>query len=123
MNYVKQLGGGLLIALLLCGCTTSRRIDNTMEAAYNNYDDDNCEAVMQNLSEADRLIRKRRYLQSEISLMRGLCLERQGYFMDALETYRFILSRYPQSEYGFRARARIRLLEGQALIKSGALYK
>ncbi len=122
MKSAIQIGSSLLLALLLSGCT-SYRIDSTMANAYDNYDNDNCEAVLQNLSEADRLIRKRRYLQAEISMMRGLCLERQGYFMDALETYRFILSRYPQSEYGFRARARIRLLEGQSLTKSGALYK
>lgn len=122
MHYAKRIGGGLLMALLLAGCT-SLQIDNVMDEAYSHYDNDNCEAAMHSLSEADRLIRKRRYLQSEISMMRGLCLERQGYFMDAIETYRFILSRYPQSEYGFRARARIRLLEGQALTTSGALYK
>lgn len=122
MDHAKQLGTGVVLALLLSGCT-SFRIDRTMEEAYSNYDNDNCEAALHNLSEADRLIRKRRYLQAEISMMRGLCLERQGYFMDALETYRYILSRYPQSEYGFRARARIRLLEGQSLMKSDALYK
>ncbi len=122
MDAAKRVAIALVTALLLAGCT-SYKIDNTMARAYENYDNDNCEAVLQNLSEADRLIRKRRYLQSEISMLRGLCLERQGYFMDALETYRFILSRYPQSEYGFRARARIRLLEGQSLTKSGALYK
>ena len=44
-------------------------------------------------------------------MLRGLCLERQKLFVDAAQTYQFILASYPQSEYAFRARARLETLQ------------
>jgi outer membrane protein assembly factor BamD (BamD/ComL family) len=54
--------------------------------------------------------RARPYLQPEISLLRGQCLERQNLFVDAAQTYQFIIGRYPHSEYAYRARARLETL-------------
>jgi hypothetical protein len=65
---------------------------------------------MLELSQAERKSRSRSYLQPEISLLRGLCLERQNLYVDAAQTYQFIINRYPASEYGFRARARLETL-------------
>lgn len=50
------------------------------------------------------------YLQPEISLLRGQCLERQSLFVDAAQTYHFIIARYPTSEYAYRAKARLETL-------------
>ncbi len=50
---------------------------------------------MLDLSRAERRIRARPYLQPEISLLRGQCLERQSLFVDAAQTYHFIIARYP----------------------------
>jgi TolA-binding protein len=47
----------------------------------------------------------------EVSMMRGLCLERQKLFIDAAQTYQFIMASYPQSEYAYRARARLETLQ------------
>jgi len=49
-------------------------------------------------------------MQPEISLLRGQCLERQALFVDAMQTYQFITSHYPASEYAYRARARMNTL-------------
>ena len=62
---------------------------------------------MLDLSRAERRIRARPYLQPEISLLRGQCLERQSLFVDAAQTYHFIIARYPTSEYAYRAKARL----------------
>ena len=43
-------------------------------------------------------------------MLRGQCLERQGLLVDAAETYRFIIERFPASEYAYRARARLETL-------------
>ena len=43
-------------------------------------------------------------------MLRGQCLERLGLFVDAVETYRFIQTRYPATEYAFRGRARLETL-------------
>ncbi|MGI0117462.1 hypothetical protein [Zooshikella sp. RANM57] len=92
-------------------CTT-HRISNQLDMAYEHYNNGDCVATLHSLSRVDRLIRARRYLQPEVSFLRGLCLERQGYLMDAVETYRYIVKLYPESEYAFRARARLKVLGG-----------
>ncbi|WP_339486377.1 tetratricopeptide repeat protein [Pseudomonas sp. EL_65y_Pfl2_R95] len=101
----------LVMALLLTlsGCTRWA-LDRHLNSAYEAYDKGNCEAVMLELSQAERYSRSRRYIQPEISLLRGQCLERQSLFVDAAQTYEFIISRYPASEYAFRAQARLQTL-------------
>lgn len=99
----------LLVALSLSGCTRwflDRHLDN----AYRAYERGDCPRVMLELSNAERKSRSRRYLQPEISLLRGQCLERQKLFVDAAQTYEFLQARYPNSEYAFRARARLETL-------------
>ena len=44
-------------------------------------------------------------------LLRGQCLERQSLFVDAAQTYQFIIARYPTSEYAYRAKARLETLQ------------
>lgn len=108
-----------LIALALlagvAGCTRFT-LDHHLNNAYRAYDEGDCEQVMLELSQAERKSRSRNYLQPEISLLRGQCLERQSLFVDAAQTYQFIISRYPTSEYAYRARARLEILDqlGQA---------
>ncbi|TBU89708.1 tetratricopeptide repeat protein [Phytopseudomonas dryadis] len=101
----------LLLALVLSvvGCTRWS-LDHHLNKAYRAYDRGECEAVMLELSRAERMSRSRSYLQPEISLLRGQCLERQSLYVDAAQTYQFIITRYPSSEYAFRARARLETL-------------
>ena len=99
----------LAIALLLAGCTRIP-MDYSLDTAYEAYYQGDCDKALMELSRAERFSRSRSYIQQEISLLRGHCLERQGLFVDAAQTYRFILQRYPTSEYAYRARARLQTL-------------
>ena len=99
----------LIVALGVSGCTRWA-LDQHLDSAYRAYEQGNCHRVMLELSNAERKSRARRYLQPEISLLRGQCLERQKLFVDAAQVYEFLLSRYPTSEYAFRARARLQTL-------------
>ncbi|ARU89617.1 tol-pal system YbgF family protein [Pseudomonas sp. M30-35] len=101
----------LLITVLLAmsGCTRWA-LDRHLNSAYEAYDQGNCDRAMLELSQAERYSRSRRYIQPEISLLRGQCLERQNLFVDAAQTYGFIISRYPASEYAYRAKARLQTL-------------
>ena len=99
----------LTLALSVAGCTRWS-LDHHLNNAYRAYQQDDCEEVILELSKAERKSRSRSYLQPEISLLRGQCLERQNLFVDAAQTYEFIISRYPASEYAFRARARLETL-------------
>ncbi|PTS83108.1 hypothetical protein DBR00_15740 [Pseudomonas sp. HMWF032] len=99
----------LLVVLVLLGAAGCNRytFDHHLNSAYEAYDRGECEAAMLSLSKAERNSRSRRYMQPEISLLRGQCLERQALFVDAMQTYQFIVTHYPASEYAYRARARM----------------
>ncbi len=100
----------VFLALFTVGCSARHASDRHLDEAYRHYEADNCERVMQSLSQAERRSKPRSQAQPEISLLRGQCLERQGLFVDAAETYRFIIERFPASEYAYRARARLETL-------------
>lgn len=99
----------VLMAVLVMGLVGCSRysLDSSLDEAYKAYDREDCATAILALSKAERSSRSRRYVQPEISMLRGQCLERQALFVDAIQTYQFILSQYPASEYAFRARARI----------------
>ncbi|MFJ5298863.1 tetratricopeptide repeat protein [Pseudomonas sp. SLFW] len=97
----------ILVALAaLSGCTRWA-MNSHLNNANRAYAQGDCDAVMYNLSKVDRESRARRYVQPEVSMLRGQCLERQKMYVDAIQTYQFILTQYPYSEYAFRAKARI----------------
>ncbi|UVE18680.1 tetratricopeptide repeat protein [Pseudomonas sp. LS44] len=98
------------LALSASGCTRWS-MDHHLNNAYREYGRGNCERVMLELSQVERKSRSRGYIQPEVSLLRGQCLERQNLFVDAAQTYQFIIARYPTSEYAFRARARLDTLQ------------
>ena len=97
-------------ALSVTGCTRWS-MNHHLNNAYSAYDRGNCEQVMLELSKVERASRARPYVWPEVSMMRGLCLERQKLFVDAAQTYQFIIASYPQSEYAYRARARLETLQ------------
>lgn len=99
---------GLIV--LLSGCTRWLA-DYHLDSAYRYYVKGDCHQVNLELSQAQRKIRARPYLQPEISMLRGQCLEREHLYVDAQQTYQFIVSRYPSSEYAYRAKARLNTLE------------
>ncbi|WP_339530665.1 tetratricopeptide repeat protein [Pseudomonas mucidolens] len=94
------------LAVSVVGCTRWS-MDHHLNNAYRAYNVGDCARVTLELSQVDRLSRSRRYVQPEVSMLRGQCLERQKLFVDAVQTYQFIISQYPASEYAFRARARL----------------
>lgn len=100
----------LALAASVVGCTRWS-MDHHLDEAYRQYDYGNCNKVMLELSQVDRTSRTRQYVQPEVSLLRGLCLERQNLFLDAGQTYEFIITQYPYSEYAYRARARLDTLQ------------
>lgn len=100
----------VFVTLLSVGCSSRHAADRQLDAAYRHYQAGQCERVMRALSQAEHSSRAGDRRLSEISLLRGHCLERQGLFVDAGETYRFIIDGHPTSEYAYRARARLETL-------------
>jgi outer membrane protein assembly factor BamD (BamD/ComL family) len=96
----------LVLLAAVSGCTRWS-MNSNLNSAYRDYERGDCDGVMLELSKVDRQSRARRYIQPEVSMLRGQCLERQKLFVDAAQTYQFIITQYPYSEYAFRARARL----------------
>ncbi|WP_043311426.1 tol-pal system YbgF family protein [Pseudomonas sp. ML96] len=99
----------ILTLASLVGCTRVS-LDRNLDEAYRHYNEGDCDQALLDLSRAERNSRSRSFMQPEISLLRGQCLERQNLFVDAAQTYEFIVNRYPASEYAYRARARLETL-------------
>ncbi|MCO8312363.1 tetratricopeptide repeat protein [Pseudomonas mandelii] len=99
-----------VLALSVVGCTRWS-MNHHLNNAYSAYDRGNCEQVMLELSKVERASQARPYVWPEVSMMRAQCLERQKMFIDAAQTYQFIIASYPQSEYAYRARARLETLQ------------
>ncbi|MCW3149939.1 hypothetical protein N8H22_15140 [Stutzerimonas stutzeri] len=98
------------LTLFTVGCSSQHAADRQLNEAYIRYEAGDCGGAMLALSQAERRTRGRGEVQPEISLLRGQCLERQGLYVDAAQTYRFIRARYPASEYAYRAAARLETL-------------
>jgi hypothetical protein len=101
----------ILVLMAALGGCTRWSMNSNLDSAYRAYDRGDCETVMLDLSKVDRQSRARRYVQPEVSMLRGQCLERQNLFVDAAQTYRFIISHYPGNEYAYRAQARLDTLQ------------
>lgn len=112
----------LAVALAATGCSRVS-LDHHLNNAYRAYNEGDCAQAALELSQAERQSRSRSYVQPEISLLRGQCLERESLFVDAAQTYQFIITRYPASEYAYRARARLQTLEQLGHYTPGAPAK
>ena len=100
----------LLLVASVAGCTRWS-MNHHLNNAYRAYDRGNCEAVMLELSEVDRDSRSRPYIWPQTAMLRGLCLERTKFYLDAAQTYQYIINEFPKSEYAYRAKARLSTLE------------
>ncbi len=95
----------ILIVMAAIGGCTRWSMNSHLNNANHAYAQGDCDAVMYNLSKVERESRSRRYVQPEVSMLRGQCLERQKLYLDAMQTYQFIITNYPYSEYAYRAQA------------------
>lgn len=109
----------VLAMLTAVGGCTRWSMDNHLNNAYRSYAAGNCDSVMLELSQVDRESRARPFIWPEVSMLRGQCLERQSLFVDAAQTYQFIVTEYPTSEYAFRARARLETLQQLGHLRGG----
>ncbi|MBA1189993.1 tetratricopeptide repeat protein [Pseudomonas entomophila] len=100
----------LMLATSVVGCTRWS-MDHHLNNAYRAYERGDCQRVMLELSQVDRTSRARPFIHPEVALLRGQCLERQKLYVDAAQTYQYLMQRWPGNEYAYRAQARLQTLE------------
>lgn len=111
----------LTATALLSGCAAGPH--SYIDRAYQAYDAGSCEQAQRALAKAEHRSRSRSHLQPEISLLRGLCLERQALYLDAAQTYHFMIRHYPHSEYSYRAGARLETLRQLGYVDPAQAFK
>ncbi len=119
---MRTLFVGILV-LCCVACSSRGAANRYMDDAYEYYGENDCQNALLALSQAERQSWTSRMtaMQPEISMLRGNCLERQGLFVDAAQTYVFIQTRYPTSEYAFRAKARLDTLRQLGHLQGGGV--
>ena len=101
----------LLVAFPLVLQSCGMVQDGAMIRAYKSFEKGECNKVLARLSEAERYKEPTPELRAEISFLRARCLETQQEISDAKGIYKYIISTFPQSQYAFSAKERLKILE------------
>lgn len=101
----------IAISFILVGCMGMAQ-QGAISQAYRLFEKGECEKVYQKLSQAESYKDTNPELQSEITFLRSMCLEREKKYDEAVALYTFIIDNFPNSEYGYRALGRIRSITG-----------
>lgn len=102
----------ILISLVMCLSLTACAMSQSgaLYQAQKSYQEANYETCLTKLSQAEGYGEYSESVSSEISLYRGLCLERAGRNPEAVAVYQNLMRKYPQSNGAAQAQGRIRNL-------------
>ncbi len=101
----------IALIFLVQSCSAGNLQNGAMIRARRSFVKGHCEKVLKRLSEAQRYQEPSPALKAEISYLRALCLEKLARTNEAIGTYRYIINTFPESEYAYRAKEQLKLLE------------
>ena len=107
----------LSIIFSLAACTSATLRSDIAEqkyaiaSAYEDIADSACVLANSHLDWAENHIEPTPAVAAEIAYLRGACLEKQSKQEEAIGHYRYLLEAYPDSEYAYRVRNKISVLE------------
>jgi tetratricopeptide (TPR) repeat protein len=101
----------LALALVVQSCSAGSLQNGAMIGAHKAFAKGDCEKVLNKLSQAQRYQEPSPALKAEISHLRGLCLEKLSRTNEAIGVYKYLINTFPKSEYAYRAKERLRVLE------------
>ncbi len=108
MRYILVLNILLITAALSVSSCYAPVQSIAMLGARSAYDKGDCDKVLQLLSKAEGDKKPSSGLMAEISGMRASCLEQQGKIAQSRSVYRYIVNRWPDSEYADTAREELK---------------
>lgn len=100
----------LALALVIQSCAGILQ-DGSMIGAHKLFAKGDYEKALNKLSSAQRYQEPSPALKAEISFMRALCLEKLSRTNEAIGTYKYLIKTFPESEYAYRAKEQLKLLE------------
>ena len=102
----------LLVALLACalgGCTIAQR--GGIDLAYRAYNKKDYATALRKLAEAEKFRETSPALKAEIAYLRAKSYEGLGNTAEAIGCYRYVATQFPDSQYAFMAKEKVKELE------------
>jgi hypothetical protein len=107
---------GLIFALvLITGCATAQR--GAMSRAYSGIENKEYEFALKRLYEAESYVEPEPELKAQISYLKGICYEGLLKNLEAKGIYKFIINKFPHSQYSYMARERLNSIETNSLLE------
>ncbi|MDB6147515.1 MAG: hypothetical protein JWO45_1179 [Spartobacteria bacterium] len=91
------------------GCATAQR--GAISRAYSAISDGRYDSALVRLSEAEKLVPPTPELKAEISFLRAQSYEGLKRLPEAIGSYKYLITTFPQSSYAFQATERLKLLD------------
>ena len=107
---MKKLVFAILLMTFLGGCSSALQ-KGAMIGAYDAIENNNCTLAYKKLRSAEQYSETTPQLAAEISYLRAVCLEQEGRYREAIGQHLYLIKTYPESEYAYRAKSKIVLLE------------
>lgn len=98
----------LCLFVYLGGCTFAQK--GAMIGAYEAIEENDCSEAYQKLSRAEKYTDTSPELGAEITYLRAICLEKENKYLEAIGQYLYLIETYPSSEYSYRAKSKILVL-------------
>lgn len=99
-------------ALLLSGCALAQT--GALARAYSAIKDGRYDSALIRLSEAEKYATPTPALQAEIGYLRGRSYEGLKRVPEAVGSYRYVVATFPDTEFAFQAKERLKELEQKA---------
>ena|SRR5882757_7004521 len=107
MRRLISLGATALV-LTLAGCATAQK--GSMLSVYSDIKKEHYNAALAELSSAEGYVKPTPELQAEISYLRGQCYEGLNRQPEAVGSYKYVVTTFPESSYAFQAKERLLVL-------------
>lgn len=79
--------------------------------AYGAIKEDDGTLAYKKLSDAERYREPSQELKAEIVYLRGICLEKEEKYDEALGQYTYLIENHPESEYSYRVKSKLLILK------------
>ena len=107
MHFMRRLIslGATALVLTLAGCATAQK--GSMLSVYSDIKKEHFNAALAELSSAEGYVKPTPQLQAEISYLRGQCYEGLNRQSEAVGSYKYVATTFPESSYAFQAKERL----------------
>lgn len=105
----------IAVFVSIFGCGTAQK--GAMIRAYSGIENREYGFSLKRLFEAEKYVDPEPALKAEISYLKGICFEGLSKMSDARAMYKFVIDKFPDSQYSYMARERLNSIETNNLLE------